>query len=96
MWYMRNRIYFDLDLHSGDRVMLISYEELVSDPAGTVRRLCSFINARYVCDMEKNVHNGSIGKSTPPKINDQILQDCQQLTEQLHRAKQAIPQVVNS
>ena len=72
LWYLRNRIFFDLDLSSKDRAMLMSYEDLVQGKEIQIRRICEFIGIRYSNKYAADVRTSSVGKSPKPPLPDAI------------------------
>jgi len=54
-WYVRNSLYFDLGLDRREDVLLASYDELVADPEGSMRRLCEFISFPYRTELIDHV-----------------------------------------
>lgn len=54
-WYVRNDLYFRLGLIDRPDVLLCSYDELVADPAGQLRRLCGFLDLPYRPELSAHV-----------------------------------------
>ncbi|MFK3980785.1 hypothetical protein ACI2K4_10470 [Micromonospora sp. NPDC050397] len=46
-WYVRNSLYFRLDLDRRDDVLLCRYDTLVTEPEAQIRRLCDFLDFPY-------------------------------------------------
>ena len=86
LWYLRNRIFFNLELYRNERVMLMSYEDLVQYPEREVHRICDFIHLRYSKKYARDVHTKSIGKSPRPKLPGEIEEAVLELHDGLLRA----------
>lgn len=72
LWYLRNRIFFDLELAGRDHVLLMSYEDLVQDKETQIRRICEFIGIPYAHKYADDVRTSSIRKSSKPPLPDTI------------------------
>jgi hypothetical protein len=46
-WFLRNSLFFDLELDRRTDVTLISYDALVTEPEATMRTLCVFLNLPF-------------------------------------------------
>jgi hypothetical protein len=86
LWWMRNRIYFDLDLDQHPRVMLVSYEDFVTSPESELRGICDFIGARFSAKLSRAVHSRSLRKAAPSDLPAPILDACQSLEARLRAA----------
>jgi sulfotransferase family protein len=83
-WYARNRLFFDLDLASDERVMTLKYEDLASQPEPCVRRIyahagISFPGPRLVAD----IHPRSIGLGRELELSGEVESACEGLWAKL-------------
>jgi sulfotransferase family protein len=83
-WYARNRLFFDLDLASDDRVMALKYEDLASQPEPSVRRIYAhtgvpFPGPRVVAD----IHPHSIGLGRELELSAEVESACEGLWAKL-------------
>lgn len=85
LWYVRNRIYFDLNLSGNDKVMLVKYEDLVTDPLFHVRRIATFLETEIDDNIVDGVVTTSINKHSAPVINPAIRSHCDKLMNLLDR-----------
>ena len=83
LWYIRNQIYFDLNLNTDNRVLLVKYEKLVSNPKQELNKLFRFINYSPSRDYSKEIFATSIGKSPVPNLNPKIDNLCNDLMDKL-------------
>ena len=61
-WYMRNQLYFDLELDQDPRVTIVQYEDAVMKGDETFRRVFDFLGFPYHPDIIKGVSVKSVGK----------------------------------
>lgn len=86
LWYLRNRIFFNLRLYRNQRALPVSYEVLVQHPERETRRICAFIRLRYGRKYARDVHTNSIGKSPRPQLPADIEEAVLELHGRLVRA----------
>jgi hypothetical protein len=63
-WYMRNQLYFDLDLHVDPRVLIVQYEDTVQNPVPAFRRVFRFLGLPFHPEVVREVFASSVGKNT--------------------------------
>ena len=76
LWYVRNKIYFDLGLQSDNRVLLMSYENLVTNPGEKLKKIFDFIGCSFSTEYTKNVRTSSLGKKYAFDLNSEIDKIC--------------------
>jgi len=86
VWWMRNKIFFDLELDAEPRALLVRYEDFVAQPGAEIRRICEFMGASYKKRLASKVHAGSIRKSPPPTLPAELFAECQSLEFRLEQA----------
>ena len=84
-WYLRNELYFSLDLHKNKHVLLVDYQKLVTDPNYQFERIFNFIDISYDEAFSFDVNKASIGKKSFPDIDDIIVALCEQLEEKFNQ-----------
>jgi hypothetical protein len=47
LWYVRNRLYFEVGLHDRSDVTLVSYDRFLRDPEQAMRYVCDFLRFAY-------------------------------------------------
>lgn len=82
IWYIRNRVYFNLALQSRADVMLINYEELVTSPRQHLRAAFDFVGLPFQDRFFEHVSTASIRKEAEPAIDHQVARLCDELMEQ--------------
>jgi sulfotransferase family protein len=86
-WFARNRLFFDLELASEERVMPLKYEDLVTDPERSLRRL--YRHAGIVFPgrgIAEGIHPSSIGLGRELELSAEIERACEQLWSELNAA----------
>ena len=79
-WYFRNVLFFEQDLEEDDRVLLVRYESLVSDPERQFRTIFDFAGLNFSSRLVRKVHNRSVGKHPEPEIEPAVRELCESLT----------------
>lgn len=82
-WYVRNVMFFELQLAQDPDVRLIKYEQLVAEPAMMLNRLLDFVELPVTNKMEKFIFSGSIGKQSAPHFSPEVEQLCLSLLKRL-------------
>ncbi len=82
-WYMRNRLYFDLNLHLDPRVLLVQYEATVLNPENAFRRIFGFLGIPYNPRSIDGIFASSVDKHPWPGIDPHILEVCDALKRRL-------------
>lgn len=82
-WLCRNQIYFDEQLHTDDRALVIRYEDFVQNPENISRVLVEFAGLDYQSAMIRGIHTRSISKSPPPDMNETIKTACLEMEARL-------------
>lgn len=80
LWYLRNVLYFDQRLHRDPRVLLVSYEPLVSAPQEELLRILDFINLRYTSWIGNKISPRSVRRRAAPEIDSGVRGVCDALT----------------
>jgi hypothetical protein len=78
-WYLRNRLFLELNLNDRDEVLLINYEKLAQEPAETFQRIAEFIEIERTRFMIAGIHARSIGKRPTPDISTGARELCDRL-----------------
>lgn len=92
IWYFRSIQFYEQKLDNDPRVMLIQYENLVSDPCSEFRRISRFLGFNYTGDLTRKVHSASVRRRPPSVIDAPIMKLCDELTArfQMTAKKQAL------
>jgi hypothetical protein len=91
-WYARNRLFFDLGLDAEPRVMPLKYEDLVSDPERSMRRVYEHAGVPFPgLRIVEGVHPRSIGLGRELAFSTEIEEACGRLWEELTRAYERGP-----
>ncbi|TQE99019.1 MAG: sulfotransferase [Spiribacter salinus] len=89
LWYARNALLFESGLDRDERVFLMNYEELVSNPDAHAGCLCEFLDLPFTSGITRHMHARSIGRRGTPDIDGNVAEACELLLERLHGAKRA-------
>jgi hypothetical protein len=83
LWYLRNRLVLDQDLFGSDRVLVVKYEDLTSDPIRHFDRLFDFIGeplqAAYIGDVKDPRNRVTPNLSIP----EPVVATCEALLEEI-------------
>jgi hypothetical protein len=79
IWYLRNVLYFDQGLEDDRRVRLIRYENAVTEPQISFKRLFDYLELAYSPRLVKYVSASSIKRRSEPDIEPAIREECEQL-----------------
>lgn len=86
IWYIRGRRYFTQQLQQRSDVMLINYEELVTNPREHLRAAFDFVALPFQDSYYQHVATSSIRKRPDPQIAPEIATLCDALTQQFAAA----------
>jgi hypothetical protein len=90
MWYLRNQLYFEQDLNTNARSLLVNYENLVRHPDEQLRRMCEFMGTRHLKSRARSIFSTSIEKDELPDISPRVLSACKGLLDDLNRVEQSV------
>lgn len=94
LWYVRNRLFFELGLLERPDVLLVSYDAMVADPEAEMARICAFLDLPYDPRFVAHVRRRAPVHIAPVDLDPRIRARCQQLTASLEAAHRASPPVV--
>jgi hypothetical protein len=80
-WYFRNILFFEQGLDRDERVILIHYEDIVSQPHKYVPDILDFVGLKYTPRISAKFSPRSIGKRPPPDIEAPVDELCRTLAE---------------
>jgi hypothetical protein len=83
-WYMRNQLFFDLNLHLDPRVLILQYEDTVFNKEKTFRRVFDFLGFPFDPVIVDGIFATSVGKHTLPDIDPDVQEVCDTLMTQLN------------
>ena len=86
LWYVRNRLYFELGLHQRDDVTLVSYDALVADPPAAMRPLCAFLDVGYGPGLVKGLARRPPAGRGALELDPVVRRYCDELQERLDAA----------
>lgn len=82
-WFMRNRLYFDLNLHVNPHVLIVQYEHTVMNREEAFKRIFDFLGCPYHPAIIDGIFASSVGKNNWPGIDPSIKDVCDDLQTQL-------------
>lgn len=82
-WYIRNQIYFDLELDKDPRVLIVNYEDAVLKKEPAYRRIFDFLGFPYHFAVVKDVFADSVGRNPWPGVDARIQDLCDALKARL-------------
>ena len=88
-WYVRNSLYFDLELDRRQDVILASYDQILADPERVVGALCAFLGLRFRRDLVRRIKPTRADPTEPLPIDGRIRERCEELQERLDATSRA-------
>lgn len=85
LWYIRNQIFFDLNFDERTDLLLVKYEELVTNPGKYLKRVFDYIGCEYKDQYADGIHVSSVGKKQCPKLIPAIKQCCDEMQSRLDK-----------
>jgi len=85
-WYVRNSLYFDLELDRRDDVRLVSYDAMIADPDRTMRGLCAFLGVTYRPEFIGHIRPRTSQDRAAMAVDPKIATLCESLQERLAAA----------
>lgn len=83
IWYLRNSLYFQQNLETNKRVLLVRYEELVNFPLKNCNLVFNYIETKLKKKYTDQVFKTSINKNKAPLIEKEIEILCKKLLSRL-------------
>jgi hypothetical protein len=90
-WYMRNIRYFEQEFNSNPRVMLVRYEDLVTESDPYFRAIFAYLGLSYRRWQAAIVSNTSVRSRAAPSLDDRARALCEELYSRLCAATLDIP-----
>jgi hypothetical protein len=93
-WYVRNRLFFELDLAGRPDVLLVSYDVMVTRPEAEMTRICEFLGVTYDRRLISHVQPRPAGRAEALRLDPRIRACCDELAARLeaaHRQTRATP-----
>ncbi len=85
LWYVRNKIYFDLSLDKDHRVLLVKYEDLVVNPIQHFKTIFGFISCPFNKEYINDIHDSSVEKRNSPVFDFKVKGLCDEITNRLSK-----------
>lgn len=83
-WLLRNQIPFDLSLVKDERVVFLSYDQLISDPRSSVKKILHRAGMNGLWrGFNADAQTSRVHRSVQPKISPGTLDQCQQVYRRL-------------
>jgi hypothetical protein len=77
MWYLRNGLFFDLRADRRPDVLLVRYEDLISDPQRHFARMFAFIGSPVPASAVDAIKPAAASRRTYPEIHPEIRELCE-------------------
>ncbi|WP_299413494.1 sulfotransferase [Acaryochloris sp. IP29b_bin.148] len=82
-WFVRNQLFYELQLDSNPRALMCRYEDLVTQPDQVMHCIYEFIGAQYNDKNSWEVHSNSVKKGHLVQLSPVIEQLCDDLLRKL-------------
>ncbi len=86
IWYLRNSLFFEMGLDARNDTLLVSYDRLLDDPDGQVRRMCDFLGTEFVPAMTVGIGRRSAAGRPPLALEPVVRLRCNELEKRLEEA----------
>lgn len=87
IWYIRNALYFELGLESRDDCLLVSYDRLLDDAEGEVRRMCAFLDTEFQPAMVEGIARRGSATSEALALDPAVRKMCSDLERRLEETR---------
>ncbi len=85
VWWTRNKLFFEQNLHQDKNVIILRYEELVQKPFEILNNITNFLQIPFFPKMATYIHARSIAKHPHPKISPHVQELCEELSDSFHK-----------
>lgn len=85
IWFIRNSLYFDLELDINPRVLLVKYEDLCTTSEWHFQRASDFVGCELSAAHFADVYTTSIRKQEPPVLDAEIAHACDGLMNRMNK-----------
>lgn len=85
-WCIRNEFFYSQGLDRDQRVRLVSYEQLVSNPHACLESVFDFLGAKYQRRYADKVHASSVKKNKAPDMLPEITDMCEAMWNRLSQS----------
>jgi len=82
-WYLRNQVYYDLDLPNNPDAQIVRYEAMVTEPQDEFGRICRFLGVPYEAGAADIIFASSIGKERNPVDDPALTELCDRMQVRL-------------
>jgi hypothetical protein len=84
-WYARNRLFFELNLADEERVLALKYEDLVSEPERSLRRVYEIAGVPFPGRrIIEDIHPRSVGLGRELELSPEIELACERVWVELN------------
>ena len=88
-WYVRNALFFELDLDKRNDVIMCKYEYFIQNPASDIKRIYKFLQVSYPGDkIVDEVHTRAVGKGKKIQLTSAIDDLCNNLYTKMDQVYQ--------
>ncbi len=84
-WYFRSKLFFEQNFDKDSRVILVKYENLVTQPEFEFERIFSFLGLTFTARVSKKVFASSINRRSSPEINPEIRKLCDDIADKFQQ-----------
>ena len=82
-WYVRNSLYFEMDLDQRPDTVLVNYDEFMAEPERFGGVLCNFLEVPYRRQMIANIDRRRLSQRPPLPIDPRVRERCTSLQQRL-------------
>ena len=82
-WYVRNSLFFEMNLHRRSDVMAVSYDSLVANPEASMRAICRFLGLDWDSRLISHIESRVGDKRELLSLDPQVRRVCDDLQRRL-------------
>jgi hypothetical protein len=82
-WYVRNALYFEMNLDQRPDVMAVSYDALAASPEASMRSICTFLDLDWDARLISHIESRSGGRRESLSLDPRIRELCDDLQARL-------------
>lgn len=86
-WYVYNSAFCARGMADDPRVLLVLYEDLVTNPEEELRRACRHLTIQYRTSMTRDIFSSSANKGEAPELSVQVEAKCAALWNRIREAR---------
>lgn len=88
-WYLRNSLFFELELDQREDILLASYDAIVAEPAREIQGVCAFLDVPHNAQLHDHIAPRPDPTQQPLEIDVQLARLCEDVYERLEAKRRS-------